>query len=104
MSARTSGSDVATRATVVLPGALRPLAGDRPTIDVEGEAATVRELFASVRATHPAVWDRVFTEQGELRPHVNVFVGRDDIRWSGGLETPVPAGAEVTILPAVSGG
>jgi molybdopterin converting factor small subunit len=91
-------------ATVILPGALRSLAGDRPALEVTGEPKTVREVFADVRASHPAVWDRVFTEQGELRPHVNVFVGRDDIRWSGGMDTPVSAGAEVTILPAVSGG
>ena len=71
---------------------------------VQGEAATVGEVFEALRATHPAVYDRVFTDQGELRPHVNVFVGRDDIRWSGGMDTPVSAGAEVTILPAVSGG
>ena len=93
-------------ARVVLPGALRPLAGDRSALDVDGpgELRTVRDVFAEVRAVHPAVWDRVFTEQGELRPHVNVFVGRDDIRWSGGLDTPVPSGSEITILPAVSGG
>ncbi len=104
MSSDPTGAGVEARTTVILPGALRPLAGDRSTIVVEGEPRTVGALFASVRETHPAVWDRVFTEQGELRPHVNVFVGRDDIRWSGGLETPVSGGAEVTILPAVSGG
>jgi sulfur-carrier protein len=90
--------------TIVLPGQLRPLAGGRTTVAVEGRADTVREAFAELRRAHPAVYDRVFTEQGELRPHVNVFVGRDDIRWSGGMETRVPGGAEVTILPSVSGG
>jgi molybdopterin synthase sulfur carrier subunit len=44
------------------------------------------------------------TETGAVRTHVNVFVGSDDIRWSKGLETPVPDGSEVVILPAVSGG
>jgi molybdopterin synthase sulfur carrier subunit len=91
-------------ATVILPGALRPLARNRPALDLEGRVETVRDVFVELRARHPAVYDRIFTEQGELRPHVNVFVGSDDIRWSGGLDTPVPAGGEVTILPAVSGG
>lgn len=90
--------------TFVLPGQLRPLAGGRATVPVEAHAGTVRAAFAELRRAHPAVYDRVFTEQGELRPHVNVFVGRDDIRWSGGMETPVPGGTEVTILPSVSGG
>jgi molybdopterin converting factor small subunit len=53
---------------------------------------------------YPGVYERVCTEVGALRPHVNVFVGRDDIRWTGGLETPVREGSEVIILPSVSGG
>jgi molybdopterin converting factor small subunit len=35
---------------------------------------------------------------------VNVFVGRDSVRHTGGLDTPLSDGAEVAILPAVSGG
>jgi molybdopterin converting factor small subunit len=33
-----------------------------------------------------------------------VFVGEESIRWTGGLETPVRDGAEISIVPAVSGG
>jgi molybdopterin converting factor small subunit len=50
------------------------------------------------------VRDRILTEQGEVRPHVNVFVGDQSIRDTGGLATPVPDGAEIAIIPAVSGG
>ncbi|MGD8871342.1 MAG: hypothetical protein PVJ80_07140 [Gemmatimonadota bacterium] len=39
-----------------------------------------------------------------MRPHVNVFVGAADIRWSGGLDTPLDGVREVVILPSVSGG
>jgi molybdopterin synthase sulfur carrier subunit len=39
-----------------------------------------------------------------VRPHVNVFVGTESIRFTGGLNTPVPDGAEIWIVPAVSGG
>ncbi len=46
----------------------------------------------------------VLTEQGELRPHVNVFVGAESIRVTGGLATPLGEKAEIWILPAVSGG
>lgn len=90
--------------TIVLPGQLRPLAAHRSSIDVSPEPATVRGAFAALRTRHPAVWDRVFTDQGEVRPHVNIFVGRDDIRWSGGIDTPVADDAEVVVLPSVSGG
>jgi molybdopterin converting factor small subunit len=50
------------------------------------------------------VRDRVLDEQGRVRPHVNVFVGAESIRETGGLETPLGAGSELHIIAAVSGG
>jgi molybdopterin converting factor small subunit len=44
------------------------------------------------------------TERGDLRPHINVFVDGENIRFAGGLDAPVGADAEIIILPAVSGG
>jgi len=44
------------------------------------------------------------TEQGQVREHINVFVGNEDVRYTGGLQTPIPDGAEITIIPAISGG
>jgi len=46
----------------------------------------------------------VLTEGGEVRPHVNLFVGAESCRWTGGLATSLADGAEITILPAISGG
>jgi sulfur-carrier protein len=90
--------------TVVVPGPLRDLTGGRGTVGLELDAGTVGEAFDELRRRLPSLYDRIFTEQRELRPHVNVFVGSADIRWSGGLRTPVSAGSEVVILPSVSGG
>lgn len=90
--------------TVVLPDQLRELAPDGPSIALEGEAGTVGGALGLLRASHPAVYERIVTERGEVRQHVNLFVGRDNIRWTGGLETPVPDGAELVVIPAVSGG
>ena len=89
--------------TVHFPGALLPLTGGRSRIEVES-AGTVSEALAKVVALHPGVRDRVLTEQGEVRRHVNVFVGAESIRYSGGLGTPLADGDEVFIIPAVSGG
>jgi molybdopterin synthase sulfur carrier subunit len=90
--------------TLVLPGALRDLAQGRGRLELGAGVATVRDALSRLRDRAPAVYDRVMTETGAVRTHVNVFVGSDDIRWAKGLETPVPDGAEVVILPAVSGG
>ena len=62
---------------------------------------TVIDAFASV---HPSVGRRVRDEAGGLRRHVNVFVGEDNARDLDDVDTVVPEGAEVAVLPAVSGG
>ncbi len=89
---------------VLLPGQLRDLTGGEARVHVDEPADTVGALFQLLRATHPAVYDRIFTERREVRPHVNVFVDGADIRWVGGLETPVRPRSEVVVIPAVSGG
>lgn len=88
----------------VLPGPLQDLAGSRSEIDVEGEASTVGEALELLWSESPAVRDRVLTEQGDVRPHVNIFVDGEDVRGSDGLGAPVREGSEIIILPAVSGG
>jgi molybdopterin synthase sulfur carrier subunit len=65
---------------------------------------TVADALASLAAQLPAVTDRVLTEQGELRPHVNVFVGTESVRFLDGLATELADGSTLTIVPAVSGG
>jgi molybdopterin synthase sulfur carrier subunit len=43
-------------------------------------------------------------DQGELRRFVNVYVGEEDIRFLKGLDTEIPEGELVSIIPAVAGG
>jgi len=95
-----------TRVTFLIPAALQPLTEGRSRlhVDVPRGAPSLGEALDALWALYPGVRDRVLTEQGDVRPHVNVFVGTESSRWSGGLATPVPDGAEISILPAVSGG
>jgi sulfur-carrier protein len=74
---------------------------------VEVEVAwptTLRTVLDTLAAAHPSVGRRVRDESGALRRHVNVFVGADNAKDLEGLDTPVPEGAEVSVLAAVSGG
>ena len=64
----------------------------------------VGHVLDRIAADHPLLARHLRDERGELRRHVNVFVGGDDIRRHEHLATPVPAGVEVFIAPAVSGG
>ena len=88
---------------VHLPGTLRPLAGGQSRVALEA-GPDVAAALGALYALHPGLRDRIQNELGELRPHVNVFVDSDNIRDLAGLATPVPAQAELHILPAVSGG
>ena len=90
--------------TFMIPGPLRELTVNRDQVRVDGTAHSVSEALSLLWADCPAIRDRMVTELGELRPHINVFVDGESIRYSGGFSTPVRDGAEIFILPALSGG
>jgi molybdopterin synthase sulfur carrier subunit len=90
---------------VRIPTILRPHTGGEKA--VEGEGATLDELLADLDLRHPGLRARVVEEKGgtnQLRRFVNVYLDDEDVRFLGGLSTPVADGATVTILPAVAGG
>jgi molybdopterin converting factor small subunit len=86
---------------VRIPTVLRPQAGGQARVEVPG--ATVGEAIAALVADNPALEERLL-EDGKVRGYVNVFVDDEDIRYLDGEATVVPAGAEISIMPAVAGG
>ena len=88
----------------VIPGPLREFSGNRDEVRVDGVASTVSEALALLWRECPGARDRVLTERGEVRPHVNIFVDGENVRRAGGLSMPVRDGGEIIIVPAVSGG
>ncbi len=87
---------------VRIPEALRKLTNGSDVVSVE--AATVKEMLAGLEAKHPGIKERICDEQGNVRRFVNIFVNEEDIRFIQNLETPLAAGCEVSILPAIAGG
>jgi len=87
---------------VHIPGPLRPFAEGAESLHVPG--GTLADVVRALGETHPQLQARLLTPEGGLRPYVNVFVGRDNVRDLQGLATVVADGAEVFILPAVAGG
>lgn len=87
---------------VRIPTTLRPMAGGQSEVKVEG--ATLSEVLAALDAAHPGFRDRLLDDDGNLRRFVNVFVAEEDVRFLQGLDTPVPDGETVSIIPAVAGG
>lgn len=87
-----------------IPGALREFAGGRTEVEVATAAATLNQALSVLWMICPGMRDRVVTEQGDLRAHINIFVGDENIRYTGGFATPVTAESAISIVPAVSGG
>ncbi|MDE0894616.1 MAG: MoaD/ThiS family protein [Acidimicrobiales bacterium] len=85
-----------------IPTTLRPLTAGQPEVEVE--AGTVGEAIAALDAAHPGFTSRILDESGALRRFVNVFVSDDDVRFLDGLDTAVPEGGTIAIVPAVAGG
>ncbi|MGD9588408.1 MAG: molybdopterin synthase sulfur carrier subunit [Pyrinomonadaceae bacterium] len=89
--------------TVYLSGHLKSFSGGELEVPIHGNLATVGDALESLWRIHPALRDRILNEQGEIRTHVNVFVGSDDVKRRRGLETPL-TDKQLHIFNAVSGG
>ena len=94
---------------VRVPTQLRDLVGGAAVVEVgvggaSDGTATVATVLDGLATQHPALERRIRDEQGQTRPHVNLFVGSDNVRDRDGPATPIAAGDELSIIPAVSGG
>lgn len=90
--------------TFHIPGALREFTAGLSTVEIAHPASTLSEALSALWTIYPGVRDRIATEQGQVREHINIFIGDENVRYTGGLASPVMAGSEISIVPAVSGG
>lgn len=88
---------------VYLSGHLKNYTGGETEIALGSDFADVRNALDSLWQRHPALRDRILTEQGDIRQHVNIFVGTEDVKRQKGLQTAVRSN-EIHIFNAVSGG
>jgi molybdopterin synthase sulfur carrier subunit len=88
--------------SVRIPTILRTFTGG--AAEVATDSGTLREVIAGLDASYPGIGGRIVDDAGQLRRFVNVYVGEEDVRFAQGLDTPVPAGSHVSVIPAVAGG
>ena len=87
---------------VRIPTPLRKLTDEKDI--VSGDGGTLIACINGLEVLYPGLKDRLCDETGELRRFVNVYVNGEDVRFAQGMETPLKAGDEVSIVPAVAGG
>jgi molybdopterin synthase sulfur carrier subunit len=79
---------------VRIPPTLREQTGGEREVLAAGD--TVRDLLDDLLSRFPALEPQL--------PFANVYVEGEDVRTLDGLETEVPAGSTVILLPAMAGG
>ena len=87
--------------TVKIPTQLRAATDGEGVAKVDG--STVGEVLDALYDRYGELRSRI-AEDGGLRRFVNVYVGDEDVRFAQGLDTHVPAGERVSVIPAVAGG
>jgi len=87
---------------VCIPSPLQQYTESKDTIDLE--AATVGEALAQLAAQSEGLRTHLFTEAGNLRAFVNVYLNDEDIRFLQRDATPLRDGDVLAIVPTIAGG
>lgn len=86
-------------ATVLIPPAMRTLSDGEARLEAQG--ATLRQVIRDLGERYPQLTSRL-VEDGRIGRGLTIAINGNVV--STGLIEPVPDGAEIVILPAISGG
>lgn len=88
--------------TIRIPTPLRSYVEGQRTAEAKG--STVGAALRDLAHRFPKLQEQLYGDEGQLRSFVNVYVGDEDIRHTGGVDTPLEDGQELSIVPSVAGG
>ena len=88
--------------TIRIPTPLRPYTGGQAEVPVQG--ATVGAALGDLTERHPTLRQHLYTEGGDLRAFVNIFLNDEDIRQLRGPDTPLGETDRLMIIPSIAGG
>ncbi|MEN3039384.1 MAG: ubiquitin-like small modifier protein 1 [Candidatus Kryptonium sp.] len=87
---------------VMIPTPLRPYTENKDTIEIYGQ--TVRELLENLTNRYPQLKRHLFSENGNLRNFINIYINDEDVRYLDGDNTKLKDGDIISIVPAIAGG
>ena len=90
-------------AHVQIPTPLRQFTGGASSVTVD-DCGTVDAALTQLSTRYPDVRRHLFSDGGELRHFVNVYVNEDNIRDMSGPSTAVADGDTLIIVPSIAGG
>ena len=84
---------------VLIPSPLRSYTANAEAVSALGK--TLGELTLDLDQRYPGMRFRIIDEQGQIRPHIKLFVNAEQMR---NLAEPLAESDEVLIVCALSGG
>jgi cysteine synthase B len=88
--------------TISIPSPLRTYTDGHSTIEVSGK--TVGSALESLVEKYPALKKQLYSDDGQLRSFVNVYLNDEDIRYLKRSETAVASDDTIAIVPSIAGG
>jgi adenylyltransferase/sulfurtransferase len=87
---------------ILIPTALRPYAANQDTVELDGQ--TVGELLSALTRNNQELRRHLYTDGGQLRSFVNIYINDENIRHLDREATRVAPGDTISIIPSVAGG
>ena len=87
---------------IFIPTPLRKFTADKSIVEVQ--AGTIAEAIEGLAKSFPELDQHLFDTDRNIRKFVRIFLGDQDIQQLNGAATPLKAGDEVSIIPAIAGG
>lgn len=88
--------------TVRVPTPLQKVTGGKSEVETTG--SNIKEAIENLEKTYPGVKERLYSEEGELRRFINIYVNEEDIRFLDSENTAIKDGDVISIIPAIAGG
>ena len=85
-----------------IPTPLRPYAENQSTLNLSGQ--TVSDVLQAAINQYPELETHLFSEAGDLRPFVNLFLGEENVNQLQNLETKLKDNDTLLIIPSIAGG
>ena len=85
-----------------IPTPLRAYTNGQSDVTVSG--SNISEALSDLTNQYPTIKPHLFTDGGDLRPFVNLFVGEHNIKDLQGVDTPVQDGEKIMLIPSIAGG
>jgi molybdopterin synthase sulfur carrier subunit len=87
---------------VRIPTPLRKLTGGKADLQIDG--STVGQVIDNMETQFPGFKENLCDSDGNLKRFVNIYVGDDNIVDLDKMNTALPDGTEISLVPAIAGG